>query len=58
MISYDKICKPKYWDLELDWGLSEVLPIFKDVKTVFLWLVMVNPGYISFADIFGSLSLH
>ena len=35
MISYDKICKPKYWDLELDWGLSEVLPIFKDVKTVF-----------------------
>ena len=58
MIFYDKICKPKYWDLELDWGLSEVLPIFKDVETVFLWLVMVNPGHISFADIFGSLSLH
>ena len=35
IISYDKICKPKYWDLELDWGLSEVLPIFKDVETVF-----------------------
>ena len=27
-------------------------------KLFFLWLVMVNPGHISFADIFGSLSLH
>ena len=25
--------KPKYWDLESDWGLSEALPIFKDVET-------------------------
>ena len=33
MISYDKICKPKYWDLELDWGLSEVMHNFKDVET-------------------------
>ena len=27
-------------------------------KLFFLWIVMVNPGHISFADIFGSLSLH
>ena len=54
--SYDG--KPKYWDLKLDLGISEVMHMFKDVKTVFLWLVMVNPGHISFADIFGSLSLH
>ena len=27
-------------------------------KLVFFVLVMANPGHISFADIFGSLSLH
>ena len=25
--------KPKYWDLVLDWGLSEVMRIFKDLET-------------------------
>ena len=25
--------KPKYWDLELDWGISEALPIFEGAET-------------------------
>ena len=111
--------RPQYWDLEMDWGIYEIMHMFKDVETrfsmywignwigsypmhyftsrywydmiwyhmiryaslsigiwnwigvylrsclsskmsklFFLWIVMVNPGHISFADIFGSLSLH
>ena len=26
---YDE--KPKYWDFELDWGISEVMHIFKNI---------------------------
>ena len=26
---YDE--KPKYWDFELDWGISEVVHIFKNI---------------------------
>ena len=25
--------KAKYWDLELDWGITEVMHMFKDVET-------------------------
>ena len=25
--------KPKYWDLELDWGISEALPFFEGAET-------------------------
>ena len=36
--------KPKYWDLELDWGISEVMHMFKDVETgvsmyrIWIWI--------------------
>ena len=38
--------KPNYWDLELDWCLSEVMHIFNDVEPGFFWLIMINPGHI------------
>ena len=25
--------KPKYWDLELDWGICEALPLFEGAET-------------------------
>ena len=27
--------RPQYWDLEMDWGIYEIMHMFKDVETRF-----------------------
>ena len=65
MISYDMIWYHMIRYASLSIGIWNWIGVYlrsclssKMSKLFFLWLVMVNPGHISFADIFGSLSLH